>query len=1167
MIFAVNLFEESTHKRYVLHDLLGMGGMGAVYRATDRLERKTVAYKQILLNSAKNESITTGLTSIQPGHDNAMRLAMTQEFQTLASLRHPHIISVLDYGFDRSGQPYFTMELLKDGHTWREAAPGRSLEEKVDLIIQVAEALTYLHRRGIIHRDLKPENVMVIDGRVKVLDFGLAEALDHVASATGGVSGTLGYLAPEILKGVPASEASDFYALGVMAYEILFEAPLFQSSTFHELFVEITQEFPDTWSANIPHSLSQLLDDLLEKDPALRLSNGPKVARALAKVIKRPEFHNESRDIRESYLQAATFIGRQREIATLQQAFKAAQDGRGSTWLIGGESGVGKSRLLQEMRIQALVEGAQVLMGQATEDAHRLPYTLWREVIRRLVLTSDMNDLAAGVLRDFVPDIGRLLERYIPQPPPLEGAAVTKRFYGTVTQLFRQQDQWTLLLLEDLQWAEEGLELLNQLNRIVSDLPLVIIATFRPEERQNLPDRLPGMKPLTLSRFVDHEIVSLTTAMLGDVGKQPDLLEFLKQETEGNTFFLVEVVRALAEEAGSLQLIGQRELPQQLFPQGITSILERRLSRMSAQALQLLPGAAVIGRLLDLNLLEYIFQASRAQLSVENWLLEASDAAILEVFDGRWRFTHDKLRTGVLRGLTAGHHQQWHHLAAEAIEKQYPDDPEQAAALAHHWGEVGNRQKECAYAIEAGNYARQLYRNDEALHFMDHALQLLPKDELDSRFVLHLSKEKVYSLLGKREAQQEELEYLHQVAANLHTEKQAEWRSQIFLQTAKYQIAIGEFQPAISSADEAIALAQDVGNLADEAAGHMTAGEAFLKLGRYEEAQEKMHVALRQANVVGMALIQGDSLRFLGVSFLELGQFDQAADMFNQALQIYNALNEKQGEGSILNNLGIVAQAQGQLATCLAFWEKAQEIYQEIGDQEGSARILTNLCSIYMDVGNYDRGRSYGELALQLCEEINVPFGICFNLINLSLVYHFLGNARRAEAYSLRAHEVASELGSLQLQGYALRDYSLILTDLGRFDEARTVCGRAINIWQELSQNQQLLEARSILAQIAIQQGAIGEAETHIQPVLTHLQEGKSLEGTGKPFRIYLTCFWVLQALDDALAFELLHEARLRMLSQSERIEDPQQRAMFFQIPEHRTILALAKQFSSLITT
>jgi eukaryotic-like serine/threonine-protein kinase len=192
--------------QYEILDVVGEGGMGVVYRAQDLLSSDVVALKRV--TAAPGMLHFSSIAS--DASTDSLRLALAQEFQTLASLRHPNIISVLDYGFDTEGQPYFTMDYLPDAQTILEFAQGKSPQERVDLLVQVLQALSYLHRRGTLHRDLKPGNILVSKGDVRVLDFGLAVQQGQKV----GISGTFAYMAPEVLREEPVAETSDLYSVG-----------------------------------------------------------------------------------------------------------------------------------------------------------------------------------------------------------------------------------------------------------------------------------------------------------------------------------------------------------------------------------------------------------------------------------------------------------------------------------------------------------------------------------------------------------------------------------------------------------------------------------------------------------------------------------------------------------------------------------------------------------------------------------------------------------------------------------------------------------------------------------------------------------------------------------------------------------------------------------------
>ncbi|MBZ0298760.1 MAG: serine/threonine-protein kinase PknK, partial [Anaerolineae bacterium] len=545
--------------RYRLGEKLGSGGMGAVFRAVDRLTGQTVALKRVIgpWSSPQDPAATA---PIQPMSEH-IRVALAHEFQTLASLHHPHVIQVLDYGFDEVKQPYFTMNLIEKPRTVLETGRGQSLQYQCGLLIQTLEALAYVHRRGIVHRDLKPDNALVTsEDVVKVLDFGLATLHEH-QEPSDEISGTLAYMAPELLRSEPASPASDLYAIGVMAYELFAGRHPYKAENASQMVMAILYQEIDVDEVDIDLQFTEVLKRLVAREPSQRYQDAQQVIADLSTALSQP-VPQESIAIRESYLQAARFVGRQKELARLVTALEDVAWGtQGHALLVGGESGVGKSRLLDELRTQALVKGALVLRGQGVRGGG-VSYQLWRDPVRRLVLTVPVDDLDAGILKEIIPDIEQLLERAIADVVPVTGKANQERLVSTIASLFQRLSQPVLLLLEDLQWAAESLEILNTVTNMVASLPLLIIGSYRHEERATLPKELPGMELLTLDRLGDDEIIELSVSMLGESGRQKEMLTLLRRETEGNAFFLVEVVRALAEAAGRLSMVGDMTLPE-----------------------------------------------------------------------------------------------------------------------------------------------------------------------------------------------------------------------------------------------------------------------------------------------------------------------------------------------------------------------------------------------------------------------------------------------------------------------------------------------------------------------------------------------------------------------------------------------------------------------------
>lgn len=751
--------------------------MGEVFRAFDRLTGQTVALKRVLLSlpaaSPAPSLAGSGLSSLgqaptlapdalhsqqTPGSErvssavtaagvfpaahsaqlHALRVHLTQEFRTLASLRHPHIVSVLDYGFDRDQQPYFSMEYLDRAEPLDKAARGQPFSVQVNLLLQVLQALSYLHRRGVLHRDLKPGNILVISGdsglQVKLLDFGLALLSQDLRARTTEIAGTLSYMAPEVLLGSAPSEASDLFAVGVMAHELLVGAHPLGTNETQALIRELLKPSPIFSSDDrLGSALSAVLRRALSRSPQDRFPDATVFARELARAAALP-VPIETSQIRESFLQAASFVARETELGTLAQALGDAAGGSGAVWLVGGESGVGKSRLLDELRTLALVRGTRVVRGQAVSTGGSA-YQVWQGALRPLCLDAELDELDAGVLRIVVPDIGTLLDptepRPIAEPPVLDPQSAQARFLLTVEKLLHsqltRQAESLLMLLEDLHWADPGsLTILLRLMRSVTRLPLLLVGSYRHDERPNLPGELPGAHLLKLQRLRTSEMVALSTSMLGESGRRKDVVALLERETEGNAFFIVEVLRALAEEVGALGRIGSGPLPSRILAGGVQAVLLRRLGRVPASARPLLCAAATLSREPDLAVLRALPEAICAQLDEQ--LAACAAASVLEVHEEHWRFIHDKLREALLQQLSQEEQKGWHRRVGEAMEQAYASERStHAAALFHHFEQAGDWSRALPYGVQAGERALRDGAVQDAVVHLERATALIER--------------------------------------------------------------------------------------------------------------------------------------------------------------------------------------------------------------------------------------------------------------------------------------------------------------------------------------------------------------------------------------------------------------------------------------------------------
>ena len=613
--------------RYRVRRFLGQGGRKRVYLSTDTTSGAEVALA--LYDTA--------------GVGAAIQARARREAEAMRKLGdHAHVVTVLDAGED-DGNPFIVSIYMPGGDVQGLlAAAGGHLEvpRAVEIAADVTRALEHAHARGIVHRDLKPANVWIDDdGHARLGDFGLAttEARSRVSGGT--LVGTVAYLPPEQALGEAAGPASDLYSLGALLYEMLTGQPPFPGDDAVSI---ISQHLhadpvpPSRHNPDVPEALDRAVIALLAKRPEDR----PASAAAARKLILDALEEKEDEEARPANplesLAGGVFVGRERELDQLRQAVDTALGGRGSLQLLVGEPGIGKTRAAEELATYSRVSGARVYWGRCREDEGAPAYWPWVQAIRSYAREADPVALAwqlgggAAEVAQLIPEVAEKLD--IEPAGGSDSEEARFRLFDSVTSLLlaAARDRPLVIVLDDLHWADEpSLLLLRFAARELASSGLLILGTYRDVElgRHHPLARVlgeisgiegSGRIPL---RGLGVGAVERYIEMTSGAPSPRGLAEAVQEQTDGNPFFVGEVVRLLASEG---KLTGAGSIAELEIPQGVREVIGRRLDRLSEQTNDALRVAAVIGRDFDDELVSRVAKQSQEEL------MQAAGEAIAE---------------------------------------------------------------------------------------------------------------------------------------------------------------------------------------------------------------------------------------------------------------------------------------------------------------------------------------------------------------------------------------------------------------------------------------------------------------------------------------------------------------------------------------------------------
>jgi hypothetical protein len=709
--------------RFEVRRWIGTGSMGTVYEAFDRERGRPVALKRLRYFSP------------------AALLLFKQEFRTLADVHHPNLVRLYELVANENREVFFTMELVRGvdflAHCRQGATPD--FERLKVALHQLADGIQALHSSGKLHRDVKPSNVLVTpDGRVVLLDFGVATDLSHVVDEDlredQPIVGTASYMAPEQASGATPTPAADWYSVGAILFEALVGNAPFIGSVADVLRMKclVDPPHPSECVTGVPADLDALCSALLKRSPDAR-PTGPEILRWLG-VCGRGAAAPVHAALADT-TGVAGRVGREEHLRVLRSALDATRAGRPICVRVCGPSGMGKSSLVQDFLDELMTVGETVVLRGRAYERESVPYKAvdsWVDALSRHLLRLSDRGAQVEIPKDMwalarlfpvlrrVPEVGEVGDQLVADPH-----RVRQRAFAALRELLASlvRRQPVVVYIDDVHWGDaDSAALILHLVRPPLPPPLLFIMTYREEEATTSPFLIETtrhwpqeaeVRELNVGPLDPEDARRFALSLIGkeDAAAQATA-EAVARESHGSPFIVEELVRSY-----------ESTTPPPA-PITLEQSVADRLSRLPEAQLRLLEMVAVSGRPLPIWI---VGEAGGCGGEVDDAmaLLGARRFVRVGLRNGHEvvEMTHERIRQAIVAGLPADIVRDHHRKLARVLEGTAGADPE---AVAIHLLGAGENERAGPYAERAAEQAITKLALDRAVQLLRLALESAP---------------------------------------------------------------------------------------------------------------------------------------------------------------------------------------------------------------------------------------------------------------------------------------------------------------------------------------------------------------------------------------------------------------------------------------------------------
>jgi len=1034
---------------YRLLEKIAAGGMGDVYKAEDTKLGRTVALK--FLPPAVSKEFQA-------------KRRFLKEAQSASALNHPNIV-IIHAIEECDGADFIVMEYV-EGQTLKKAIVqdgALSVAQLLDVAIQVADALDAAHTLNLIHRDIKSANILITPrGVAKVLDFGLAktirpnEGVDNEAPTLldltdeGVVMGTASYMSPEQTRGEVLDARSDIFSFGAVLYEAATRSLPFPGQSILAIMDAIARLDPTPPSRmrpELPVEFDSIIERALKKSRDRRYSSAADMASDLRQLrgglsaawIGPSVLYD--RDLIDTA--SSSFVGREPELAKLQDFLKQAIEGSGRVVFVTGEPGIGKTSLADEFLRRARTQWRSLMISRGrcieqygTGEAY-LPFL---DALGTL-LDGPSRERLGSIMRTHAPTWCTQLPAAFSSTGTVDhvqqdtiGATKERmiREMGDALGLFSNGSP-VVLLLEDLHWADpSSIDLLRHLCNRINMQRVLLVGTFRPEdiERSNHP--LKSYKAemqmhklceeIALESLSREHIVDYLNVTFNPNDFPANFADHLHEKTEGHPLFTANLLQYLSERGDIAKTNEHWSLKRPLSeieleaPESVRSMISRKIDNLSEEDRRTLQYASVEGAEFLSTIVAELLGVDEVDVEERMARLEKTHRLVVtrgeeELPDGslgtRYRFAHALYQNFLYGDLVNKRRMMLHKQVGEQLLKHYGRRaPQIASQLALHFERGRDFTRAIEYLTHAGDNATKFYGNAEAADHYTHALSLVDKLPEEDRAQ---ARAKVYQKRG---------------AVNMALSR--------FSQSVDDYVAMLKHQEALTPAMKASALSA-------------LAMTLFFS-HRLEEMESRVDEALEAATLAGSEELRLDTMMLMGLKHLCYGELDVARPIIDDVVGSARAINYKPAllagitwrgclyffqseyekaiqceiearslasevrEGFLLLTAmffhGLSMGNLGHLSEALKILEEAIEKARRNGDHFWFPRMPNCIGWIHRELQDFKGAFAYDEEGLHVGREFNVLEAEANSLINLGIDNTIAGKTNEASAVFQNTHDI-----------------------------------------------------------------------------------------------------------------------------------------------------------------